>query len=204
MTADGLQKRRQLGMNAWTDRARRIVFLLQEARRDDDVGVDRPERNAQLGGEPLLGPLGVPQRVLVADDQRWPHLVAEPQEVVVGRLAHDKADAAPGEILGHIAEAFEHEMIMTQIGPGGARDQREVDHHRLAEGVGRRDRRFERRVVGRPLGALHPVHHGRPVVRWLTVAPHAYARVRAQLLYVHAADRSGPAAARRPLEPVVG
>ena len=55
---------------------------------------------------PPLGPLGAPQRVFVADHQRRPHLVAEPQEVMVGRPAHHEADAAPGEVLGHIAEAL--------------------------------------------------------------------------------------------------
>jgi hypothetical protein len=159
----GHQELGQLPLDARTNRPRRVLLLLDQRRRNDHIGVDRPERNAQIERELFTPRFGLPQRVLVADDGRCAYLVDERKQPVMGVAPQHEADAPPPQAADNVGQAFDQKLIVAEVGALDAGVQTEEDDHRLPQRVAQRDRGIERGVVPGPLRALHPVDDARAV-----------------------------------------
>ncbi len=64
----------------------------------------------------MLAPaLGLPHRVLVADDHGGIDIGEELLVIAVGRAAHDEADVACSEVFGDVGQALLQKGVMTQV-----------------------------------------------------------------------------------------
>jgi len=121
----------QVGVQPWTNDVRGILCFLQEFRGHDDVGVNRPERNAETLGRFLPPVLGFAHRIFVTDDQRWLYFVAKFQQAVIRIAAQHETNVSSCETLRDVRNAFSEESVMPQIGMRIERRRREEDHDRL-------------------------------------------------------------------------
>ena len=182
------------------DRARGVLLLEQQRRRHDHVGVHGPERHAQraqpsLWRHPSVWRSGLSSPTTSAGFTSC----QERQQQVIRRSAQHEPDAAPREAVGQFGQPLDEKPVVPQVGALDERVQAEEHHHRLLQRVAGLDRDVERRVVGGPLRALHPVHDAPPVGIGRAGAAHADARIAGQRLkHDCAASAPSDAAASRP------
>ena len=128
-----------------SDDARGVLLFLQQLRGNDDVGIDGPERHAELLRGQLAPVVGLAQRILVADHERRLHLVAELQQRMLGIAAQHESDAALAGALGDVGNALREKCVVPQVGVRVKRHRREEDDDRLAEARWRLRRRHRAR-----------------------------------------------------------
>ncbi len=150
----------ELTMEARPDRARGVLLGVDERRGHDDIGVDRPERHTHVRGNRVAPAFGLPQRVLVADEERWPDVIEKREQPVLRIRAEHEPHAPPRETIGDVREPVGEKPVVTKIAAGHERIDPEEDHHGFAKAIARVDRDVERRVVPRALRPLHPVDDG--------------------------------------------
>src|SRR5689334_22340858 len=119
-------------LQAWTNNVRRILRLLQQFRRNDHVGVDRPERGAKLLGCNLAPALWLAHGIFVAHHKRWVHFIAEAQHTVLGKSAKDESNISPRKRIGNVGNALIEKTVVTQVRIGIKRNRSEENYNWFA------------------------------------------------------------------------
>src|SRR5580704_10915784 len=122
----------QKTMNARPDGARRILLLVQQPRGDHDVCINRPERNLNPLGYPNSPLLGLPHRILIANQDGGSNFVTKFQNAVLRISAQNEANFAHRKIFRNVWNASSEKTIMAKISVGIKRHRREENHDRLA------------------------------------------------------------------------
>jgi len=113
------------------------------------------------------------KRILIANDDRRPHLIGKGDHAVLGIPPQYEPDSTPAQPVRDVTKTLDQELIVTEVRPLDERIQPEEDDNRLSEGVPQLDRHVERRVVDAPLRALHPVHDAGTIRVWTAGTPDA-------------------------------
>ena len=122
------------------------------------VGIDSPERDAELLRGEFAPVARFAHGIFVADHDRALDLVAELQKRMLRIAAQNEPDASLAGTLGNVGNTLREKCVMTQVGVRIKRYRREEDDDRLMQEIGDFDCEIERGVVECALGALHPVH----------------------------------------------
>ena len=158
------------------------VIAAEDGRRNDDVGVDGPEREFEAACEDFAPALRFTTGVFVADEHCGADFFEEFLDRIIGVAAENKADTALGCVRFDVAQTLLHEVVVTQVGVGVVRDDRKEDHDGQTEQVGDVNRNIKSGVVLDAHGALHPVDDAFAVGARRLVASDNDARVFCELL----------------------
>lgn len=152
-----MQKVRKHSHEPGPQRVRAILRLLDELRRNDDIGINGPERNAEARSKISAPPLRLAQRILVTNQKRGTNISKQLLMRLMRRAAHDKGDVARSQVGFNVRQALIEEGIVPQVRMRKVGDGSEVDHQRQAEQIRCRGCNVYRMVVDPTLRPLHPV-----------------------------------------------
>ena len=137
-----------------------VLLRFEKARWNDDIGVHGPYRNLHRLGDLFAPSLGLPQRILVAHYQCRPDVIEECPKAMERMATQDEPHTASVQTLPDVIEAIDEKLMMAEVGTCDERVEPEEHDDRLVQLVADGNRNVERRVVHRPLRALHPIHDG--------------------------------------------
>ena len=131
----------------------------EDARRNHDIGIDRPIRNSEAASESLAPVLGLAARIFVADEERSLHLLKKCLQRSFKRPSNHESQAPLSRILSCVPQSLLQKMVMAKRGAGIVGNEPEENDDGKIENIGRLNRYIERRVVLNSNSALHPVNY---------------------------------------------
>ena len=162
---------RQFGLEARTKVVQQREAAIEDARGNDDVGVDGPIRNSEAAGECATPALGLAAGIFVANKERGADLFKKSFERI-GGAADDECDLALGRVCGSVAQALLEKVVVPQVGVGVVGNHAEVDDDRQREKIGGFDCDLECGIVDAAHCALHPVDDANAVLAQWAAAAH--------------------------------
>ena len=165
-----------------TNDARRVLLLLQQFRRNDHVGIDRPERNSQFLCRALAPHARLAQWILITDYQRCIHFVAKIQQRMVGVAAKREANTSLVRALLDIRYSLRKKREVPQVRMRIERHRCKENDDRLIQRIRSFDRNVERGIIERALCPLHPVHDAAIAAGGRTRPSHGDTRIRGECL----------------------
>ncbi len=102
-------------MQFFPDVVRPVLLFINQARRDDHVGVNGPQGNAQFLRRNFAPTLRLAQGIFITYDHGGMYFIAELQKAVVRIAAQYKSDAALFECRGDIGNALEQKSIGSKV-----------------------------------------------------------------------------------------
>src|SRR5215831_15747226 len=112
------QKLRQYLMQARTNGPRAIMLLFQQTRRDNHVGIDRPEWNSEIAAHAASPAFCLPQWVLVPDHHARVRLRAELQQDVLWIGPKYKPDSALCQSFRDVGDTVSQEAEVAVVSVG--------------------------------------------------------------------------------------
>jgi hypothetical protein len=158
-------------VQAWTDGARRELFLQQQFAGHDDVSIHRPQGRAQLASHfdsPLLRFL---HGIFIANHNGRVNFLTEFQQTVVGVGPQNESDVAGREFLRDVRDPIDQETIVPEVGTRIERNGSKKNYNWLLQFIGDLDGYVQSGIVTDALGALHPVDDA-VAYHWSAWRPH--------------------------------
>ncbi len=152
----------------------------EHTRRHHHIRIHRPERNPNLPRQHPPPSLRLAQRILIAHQHRRPRLFQKPLQRALPSPTHHPSNSALRRVLSRIAQRLLYKVEAPQVRMRIVGNHGEINHHRQAQMIARRNRHIQRRIIRNPHRPLHPVNDALPIPPRRAAPPRRHPRLLAK------------------------